>query len=126
MKPQQLWTGVIGVALACVGIAIVGAVTYLLYPSVSPQSNSAEAVVYSCPGMIITALFSNNQARVTFADGRIFDVTRVPSAAGPNLKSEVWARYLSADGSFVFWSTGQRALIEEDGIVTGECFAKGN
>ena len=110
----------------CVGIAIVGAVAYFLYPPGSSQPSSQEATVFSCSGMPVVVLVSDGEARLSFADGRIFDVTQVSSSADPDAEGEMWTRYVSADGSFVFWSTGQRALIEEDGIVTGECFAKGN
>lgn len=58
---------------------------------------------------IVSAEFSENRARVTMSDGRVYDLNQTASASG--------ARYTNEDESFVFWNTGNEVTIFENDEV---------
>ena len=128
MKPEDLWHGAIGIILACVGLAIIGGVAYLLYgPGFSlpigmrVKTSVSGAKVFECPDITITAAFKGETVLLTLSDGRTEEVIRTPDATGVN-EEGAWERYTKGDESFVFWRRDGAVLIQENGVVThSEC-----
>ncbi|MEI6057660.1 MAG: MliC family protein [bacterium] len=69
-------------------------------------------VAFSCStGKTIRAQFYKNNVQLSLSDGRHLTVPHAISADG--------ARYANADETFVFWTRGQGAFIEEGPQATG-------
>lgn len=126
MTVTQFWNAVIGIALVCVGAAIVAAVAYYLYvPQVPPQQqeHDGQTRTFSCPEMGFVVLELDEQSRrITFSDGRVVEVSWTPTA--PRNEAEArWKRFVTDDGTLVFWEAADEALIEEEGqILLRECY----
>jgi membrane-bound inhibitor of C-type lysozyme len=75
------------------------------------------SVTFSCAGnKTIQALFFDDKAELTLSDGRHRLLLQAISASG--------ARYANTDESFVFWTKGNTAFIEENQKTTfKDCIA---
>jgi len=75
------------------------------------------SVTFSCAGnKTIQALFFADKAELTLSDGRHRLLLQAISASG--------ARYANTDESFVFWTKGNTAFIEESQKITfKDCIA---
>jgi len=75
------------------------------------------AVTFSCAGnKTIQALFFEDKAEFALSDGRHMLLLQAISASG--------ARYANTDESFVFWTKGNTAFIEENHKTTfKDCIA---
>ena len=70
-----------------------------------------EPVIFNCPdSSYFQVIFTPNNARLSYPDGRTMLLTQNISASG--------ARYTNSDESFVFWNKGEDATIEENGTIT--------
>jgi len=126
MKSVHLWHGAVGIALVCAGIAIVGGVAYLLYSPGLPSGvpvESDDTAVYTCGETTVVAIFSGDEATLTFSDGRAANVLYTPPSPGSEAEGSPWKRYASPDG-FVFWRSSDVAFFEQNGATLyGECKA---
>lgn len=88
----------------------------------APATPTSVMVNYSCDdNKTITANYLNsiNAVSLTLSDGRSMQLSQTMSADG--------ARYANADESFVFWSKGNTAFVEEgaNGTMTySNCVAE--
>ena len=75
------------------------------------------SVAFSCAGnKTVQALFFADKAELTLSDGRQRLLLQAISASG--------ARYVNTDESFVFWTKGNTAFIEESQKITfKDCIA---
>lgn len=82
-------------------------------PTITPTPEDKITAVYTCPnGQEITATYDNAKGTVTVL---------MPSGAAevlPHAVSANGARYANADESFVFWNTGNEAMVEQNGVTT--------
>jgi membrane-bound inhibitor of C-type lysozyme len=70
-------------------------------------SSIINSVTFSCAGnKTIQALFFEDKAELALSDGRHMLLLQAISASG--------ARYANTDESFVFWTKGNTAFIEEN------------
>lgn len=89
----------------------------------NPEGNVPEVVSvnYLCEGgSSIVAAYNNTDENVSLSlsDERIMTLDQVVSDDG--------ARYANADESIVFWSVGDQAFLDENGVTTfAECLAEG-
>jgi membrane-bound inhibitor of C-type lysozyme len=68
-------------------------------------------VSYACENeMAIIAIYREGNVSLKLSDGRSVELPQVIAASG--------IRYANEDESFVFWSKGKDAFIEEDGEIT--------
>jgi len=84
-------------------------------PTITPTPEDKITAVYTCPnGEEITATYDNAAGNVTVL---------MPGGAAetlPHAMSADGARYANADESFVFWNTGNEAMVEQNGVTTYE------
>ena len=82
------------------------------------EKNIINAVTFVCDNnKTINALFFSEKVELTLSDGRNMLLLQAISASG--------ARYANTDESFVFWSKGDTAFIEEgDNITYENCLVK--
>jgi len=81
-------------------------------PTITPMPTPIVAI-YTCPnGQEITATYDNAAGNVTvlLPTGAVETLPHAMSADG--------ARYANADESFVFWNTGNSAMVEQNGVTT--------
>jgi membrane-bound inhibitor of C-type lysozyme len=79
--------------------------------STSVLELALEPVIFNCPdSSYFQVIFTPNNARLSYPDGRTMQLTQSISASG--------ARYTNSDESFVFWNKGEAATIEENGNIT--------
>jgi membrane-bound inhibitor of C-type lysozyme len=80
-------------------------------PTPSPKLSVIAASAYSCADKkTIQAVYYQNQVELKLSDGRKLTVSQAESTEG--------ARYASIDDSFVFWSKGNTAFIQEGQATT--------
>ncbi|MFA5009019.1 MAG: MliC family protein [Candidatus Paceibacterota bacterium] len=82
------------------------------------ENNIINAVTFVCDNnKTINALFFSEKVELTLSDGRNMLLMQAISASG--------ARYANTNESFVFWSKGDAAFIEEEDNMTYEnCLVK--
>ena len=98
---------------------------FCLYQKTLPKNTVVEkatsgiinSVTFSCAGnKTIQALFFADKAELTLSDGRHMLLLQAISASG--------SRYANTDESFVFWTKGNTAFIEENQKTTfKDCIA---
>lgn len=75
------------------------------------QDNVINSVEYNCDnGKTIHALYFREKVELTLSDGRNMLLPQAISASG--------TRYANSDESFVFWSKGDTAFVQEDDSTT--------
>jgi putative hemolysin/membrane-bound inhibitor of C-type lysozyme len=85
-------------------------------PGTPPSAADAKGIQasFACDGgKTVSAVFTNgsrSSVRLTFSDGRELSLPQALSASG--------ARYANGDESIVFWNTGNKAFIAENGVTT--------
>lgn len=112
----------LGVSLAIVAVAIIGSIWLINRPIDNPNPNTPPPGVETEALMIGFLCEEEKKFFVTFEveneDEVVFDfegktpfiLPRTPSASG--------SRYANEDGSFVFWTQGNEAFVEEGGEMT--------
>ena len=76
-----------------------------------PASSVVGSAEFSCDkSKSIRAVFMTNEAEITLSDGRTMNLSQAVSADG--------GRYANSDESFVFWTKGKGAFVNENGTTT--------
>jgi len=94
-------------SLSAVGAAACGARSH---PPADPATPGAWRRAYDCTGIQFGVRFEK-QAAVVFVAGREIRLPQVKAASG--------AKY--TDGAVTFWSKGEEALLELDGMLYRSC-----
>ena len=77
----------------------------------SSTSSVVGSAEFSCDkSKSIRAVFMTNGAEITLSDGRTMNLSQAVSADG--------GRYANSDESFVFWTKGKGAFVNENGTTT--------
>src|SRR3989338_2714131 len=86
-------------------------------------AESGDTAVYTCGETTVVAIFSGDEATLTFSDVREANVLYPPPSPGSEAEGSPWKRYASPDG-FVFWRSSDVAFFEQNGATLyGECKA---
>ncbi len=80
--------------------------------NLNPQNNEVVSdVLFSCDaGKSIHSIFRSSEVNLELSDGRSLSLSQTIAASG--------IRYTNDDESFIFWSKGETAFIEENGTTT--------
>jgi len=77
----------------------------------SPTSSVISSVGFFCyGGKSIHAVFMTNGVEISLSDGRTMNLSQTVAADG--------GRYANNDESFVFWTKGDGAFVNENGTTT--------
>jgi membrane-bound inhibitor of C-type lysozyme len=76
------------------------------------EENIINKVTFSCADnkKIKATFFKNNTVALELSDGRSFNINQTISGSG--------ARFANSDESFIFWTKGDGAFIDENGEMT--------
>ncbi len=76
------------------------------------EENIINKVTFNCADnkTIEATFFKNNTAALELSDGRSFTINQTISGSG--------ARFANSDESFIFWTKGDGAFIDENGEMT--------